>query len=455
MQKIETLTKEQESMLAVYRDKWMKIGLSTTKADRPKAEDAIRRAYKIGGHKPPRQILWVTSPLAGAVVASILKNDELMKKIYADLQKDLKQKAQPLVPGASVGASVRASVLDSVGDSVLDSVGASVRASVGDSVGDSVWDSVGASVRDSVRASVGASVRASVGASVRASVRASVGDSVGDSVWASVRASVLDSVWDSVGASVWDSVGASVRDSVRASVLDSVWDSVRASVRASVWDSVYGQHEASWLGFYNYFLEQLKLEPCKKLIPLMDLAENANWWIPYKNIAIVSEKHHTCKLTSGRIHCVDGPAVQYSDGFSVWALWGVRVPQEIAETPAGKLDTNTVMKLPNAEQRLVAIRKIGPERVLKDLKAKVIDQKQFTEMSGRRLKNLFPNLRLEYEYELFEVTLEGSKEKLLKMRNPSEDKFHYEFVVPEVRTVNEALAWRRGIENFQEPVFGT
>jgi len=62
---------------------------------------------------------------------------------------------------------------------------------------------------------------------------------------ASVRASVWNSVWDSVMASVMASVGASVGDSV--------WNSLRDSAKNAVWDACYGQHDAPWLGFYEYF----------------------------------------------------------------------------------------------------------------------------------------------------------------------------------------------------------
>lgn len=53
-----------------------------------------------------------------------------------------------------------------------------------------------------------------------------------------------------------DSVGDSVRDSVGASVWASVWNSVWASVGASG----YGQHDANWIGFYDFFRSACKLE---------------------------------------------------------------------------------------------------------------------------------------------------------------------------------------------------
>jgi hypothetical protein len=94
------------------------------------------------------------------------------------------------------------------------------------------------------------------------------------------------------------------------------------------------------------------------------------------------------------------------------------------------------MKLNNAEERLVAIKKIGAHNMLEALQAKSIDKK-------------------DNEYELFEVILEGSKEKLLKMKNPSEDKYHYEWVEPDIMTVNLALAYRRKRKVFFEPNFKT
>ena len=137
--KIKKLTDEQIARFPEFVERWKKIGLSTERADRSKAEQAAKDAYKEANLTPPELIIWCDSPLSLPIVDSILKKR----------------------------ASVR------------DSVWASVRASVGDSV----WDSVGASVWDSVRASVGDSVWASVGASVRASVWASVGASVRDSVY--------------------------------------------------------------------------------------------------------------------------------------------------------------------------------------------------------------------------------------------------------------------------------
>lgn len=61
--KIENLTPEQDAKLEEYFIRWCKIGLSTEPADRPRAEDALRRVYAVEKLAPPR-IIWCESPFS-------------------------------------------------------------------------------------------------------------------------------------------------------------------------------------------------------------------------------------------------------------------------------------------------------------------------------------------------------------------------------------------------------
>ena len=193
-----------------------------------------------------------------------------------------------------------------------------------------------------------------------------------------IGASVRDSVWDSVWASVWDSVGDSVRASVRASVGDSVGASVGDSVRASVWDSVeasgYGQHDANWLGFYDYFSRELNLlEETKKLEAIWLIAENAGWFLPHEKICWISERtSKVLKDVEGRLHCETGMACQYPDGWGVYAWHGVRVQSWIVLEPQ-KITADLVMKEQNAEIRRVLMERMGLRRYLIESKAEVLD----------------------------------------------------------------------------------
>lgn len=65
-QRIDSLTPAQEAMLAVYRDRYTAIGLSTEPTDRAKVEKAVVLAYELAGLKPPSRIVWEEDPPAGA-----------------------------------------------------------------------------------------------------------------------------------------------------------------------------------------------------------------------------------------------------------------------------------------------------------------------------------------------------------------------------------------------------
>ncbi len=268
---------------------------------------------------------------------------------------------------------------------------------------------------------------------VAGSVLGSVGASVGNSAMASVWASVGNSVWASVVASVWGSVWASVRVSVWGSVGASVWGSVGDSVGASVWGSTYGQHDAGWVSFYAYFREVCGLvEQTEPLVGLFELAKSAGWALPHRNICWVSERHDVVQLNAeGRLHCNDGPAIHYPDGWSIYALNGVRVPEWLVETPPTDLDARKFAELENAETRREFVRKVGIERIATELGAEVLDRRG--------------------DYELLAVDLGGRTGKwpYLKMRNPSIGVWHLEAVVKECATVEQALNWRNGGAAFE------
>jgi hypothetical protein len=241
---------------------------------------------------------------------------------------------------------------------------------------------------------------------------------------ASVRASVRASVWASVRASVW----ASVRDSVWASVGDSVGDSVWASVRASVGDSGYGQHDAEWLAFYDYFCLVCNLnKETQKLAGYWLTARSANWYLPHEKLCWISDRHNVLRLNKrGRLHCESGMALSYPDGWGIYALNGIRVKPEYVLTPADQISPETVLKEKSVDVRRELLRKVGVLRMSEY--GKVVDAQGDYKLID--MAKLFTGLR---------------RAPFLLMKNPSlDDTFHLEGVAPECETVEQAINWRAG-----------
>jgi len=164
----------------------------------------------------------------------------------------------------------------------------------------------------------------------------------------------------------------------------------------------------------------------KKLSGLWKISQSANWLLPYQDICFISERHNICELKDQKLHCSTGPAIQYPDFWSIYALNGVRVTKEIVETPAEQLDPNLILTEKNAEIRREIVRKIGVERICQKLQTKTRDK-----WNG---------------YELLELPIPEMETKAvyLKMRNPSIGTYHLEGIPPEITTCQQALRWRTG-----------
>ena len=226
---------------------------------------------------------------------------------------------------------------------------------------------------------------------------------------------------DNIGKNVWDSVG----DSVGASVRDSVWASVRDSVGASG----YGQHDANWIGFYDYFrTECLLKEETERLVGLTMITNAAGWYLPHEKICWVSERHNILNLNAkGQLHHEGGIALAYPDGWGIYALNGVRVDPWMAEMSIQDMEAKQVITITNVDQRREVIRRMGVDLLVHRLGAKVLDKHG--------------------DYQLLSANLgEGFEDcRMLKMLNPSlEGVWHVEGVHPDCDTVEKAINWRAG-----------
>ena len=160
-----------------------------------------------------------------------------------------------------------------------------------------------------------------------------------------------------------DSVSASVRASVSASVGDSVGDS---KVIDFFYPFLLGEMDADIIGFFDFFEKFLNID-------YGEVKENWEWWksstnfgliFPLENVCVISQKPTEFNLVKNRLHADGKPALQYADGFKIWALNGVRVPQYLAETPASNLDIEFFKKEQNADVKAEFIRKYGIERMV-------------------------------------------------------------------------------------------
>jgi hypothetical protein len=115
MSLIEKLTPEQEALIAVYREKWRKIALSTERIDREKAAEAVTSVYKILGFDEP-EIVFFDSPYAALKEFSQQLEKSVFKqetyKIEQKLIYPLKKYIYSQIPSKKIASSVNQEIIN-------------------------------------------------------------------------------------------------------------------------------------------------------------------------------------------------------------------------------------------------------------------------------------------------------------------------------------------------------
>lgn len=168
----------------------------------------------------------------------------------------------------------------------------------------------------------------------------------------------------------------------------------------------------------------------KNLISLwQQMNKSSHWWFPFRNTFIVSDRHSALHVDGrGRPHNTQGPAIEYRDGWKLYAWKGIMVPEHIIEQPE-TITAKGILNENNTEIRRAMVDIIGIEKFILDSNSKAIDEQG--------------------EYQLLRVPyLDGGEMIALKMRCPTTAAIYVHTVHPNVTNVEQALAWKRGEDNF-------
>lgn len=169
----------------------------------------------------------------------------------------------------------------------------------------------------------------------------------------------------------------------------------------------------------------------KNLINLWQQMNKAcGWWFPYKNVLLVSDRPSALHVDErGRPHSLKGPAIAYRDDWKIYAYKGILIPKNIIEKPE-TITVKQIMDENNTEIRRAMVDIFGLDRFVTESKSKVLDSHG--------------------EYELLQVPYLSTGSMIaLKMRCPTTAAVYVHTVHPDCSNVEQALAWKRGEDNFR------
>jgi hypothetical protein len=146
------------------------------------------------------------------------------------------------------------------------------------------------------------------------------------------------------------------------------------------WPSFYGQHEAGWLGFYQFFADHFGLS--EKSAGLRELGRQCGWVWMYADIVIVSRKPIRVTMNNqGRLHNEKMAAIEYADGTKVYAFNGVSIPEEWV-LQRDTIDPSVILKCPDTDKRAAGIALFGYSRLKHALNYKIIQGDPSTDIGA-------------------------------------------------------------------------
>jgi hypothetical protein len=236
-----------------------------------------------------------------------------------------------------------------------------------------------------------------------------------------VRNQIENQVWNQVRNQVWSQVESQVRNQLE--------NQVESQVLNFIYPWLNGHFMSSYFSFFNFMNEVLNIK--------YDVQEKYEWYqktshvgliYPLENICIISDRPESIKMKNGLLHCEGSAAIKYIDNFSIWALNGISVTKEIAETPAEKLDAKLILNEQNTDIQREILKKIGAERALKKLNAECLDK--WTDPKTGKY------------YELLRLKANNINRKYLYYEHASlKGYFYAKPVPPEINKALQARAW--------------
>ena len=377
--------------LRAHRDEWLKLAVSCDDLNVPAVQDAVRQVYSLAGYPLPERLIWLDSPLAGAVAASIFNRS--YENLFTRLcTQPIDSMIQKLWRDASAAGTTE------------------------------LWQHLDTQLKMvplNVESNIASPVRTQVARQleIRFSHRSDPHESqqvFNEDTWAYI----LKRIEQQLNEQDFDVLSRLVFDA-----------NFAASCAQQSWYCGLGGQDGDSLEFLS-FADRMGMDlPATKGV--LALSREASWWWVFDKVAIVTYRPLMLLLDSeDRLHNNSGPAIEYNDSWCIYARVGKFIPERVVHF-AHRKNLLEIEREQNIEVRRHLIEIYGVEQYLKDAEAVKIDE----DSCGVLYRKDF----------LLDEPL-----KMVKVLNSSPEpdgtyKYYYLRVPPDMMTAREAVAWTFGM----------
>ncbi|HEY1244339.1 MAG TPA: hypothetical protein VGF29_05855 [Hyphomicrobiaceae bacterium] len=198
-----------------------------------------------------------------------------------------------------------------------------------------------------------------------------------------LRVQLRDQLMDQLGAQL----GVQLRDQLGGQLVGQLRDQLRDQLEAQLgdqlheWDGLWfsGGWDAFWLAFYEFGRRsgvRYAQRTQERFVAYQRYSRECGVAFLYAGAAFVSDRPERMSFDAARrLHAIDGPALRYRDGYSLYAWKGQRIPAEYIEQRATRSAAD-VLNEQNAEMRRILMEIYvdvhGPRAMLAAMDAKLI-----------------------------------------------------------------------------------
>lgn len=269
-----------ENRIPKIKKELLETGLSIVPANRKLAEQGIDLLYKSQGLRKPKNKIWLQSPLEGIIAASIL---HLTNQFGSKVEENVRM-AGGLLASSKLSQQYQSRSEFEISELII----GNVENQIEDKITCKIQEKITEELTD-----------------------------FNDRVEEKIDDQLLSTLVKRINPAIQQASGLNLNFENYEQIVEQLWDQIE--------ECCYGQHELDFLLPYLAF--QGGNQDTKSLKGHWMIAQSAGWWWPFERAVILTER--PIKLSrddAGCLHCDDGPALVYPDGFSLYAWHGTRIP---------------------------------------------------------------------------------------------------------------------------------
>ncbi len=367
--------------MRAWADEWNNVAACTDRADRPRAEAALREFYQIE-NRPEPQILWVDSPTAGLLayaIASRSRKPVLGAYARGDVGNGENLEFNGLAMPFGLEPAWQNRLIGILNErlfpSAVPAFGAAGLASAAAGLG------ITTSRLESVARLLPRPTPPDM------SLTAEGGPAM------DVLAGALGATWTSVARTIGADLARDLfLHALRAQTAELFADPQR--MRRAVQAMQPGQWDAETpvlaatkevFGGFLWRHKEGRAERERAIALHLELAKSAGQWWALDDLAIVTERPLVIRRDDrGRPHGASGPAIAWPDGVEFYAWHGVIAEKRVIMQP----ESVTVAEIdatPNVETRRVLVERFGEERLIREGGARLISEDAMGRLWRREL----------------------------------------------------------------------